>query len=382
MTIADAPQRRCIGVVYGGRSAEHDVSCASGLAVLRAVDRSRFEPVAIGMTRAGRFVLPPADVVGAALAGAPGAAATAIEDHIDAAGAECHLVPSTEAGRVDVVTDTGAAVVATLDVVFPVLHGPYGEDGTIQGMFECLGVPYVGSGVLGSAVGMDKVAMKRALRAEGLPVGPYRWFHEGAWRATPGLGGQVMDALGPVVFVKPANLGSSIGISRVDEGDDIDVALEAAFAFDDVVVVEALLPGREIECGVLGGRDPAASRPGEIVVADGWYDYSAKYLDGSAATLHVPADLPPTWEDRVRDLAVAAFVAVGCWGLARVDFFCDPAGGEVWVNEVNTMPGFTSISMYSKMWAATGRPYESLVAELIELAFERHALTARRSATP
>lgn len=376
-----APRRR-IGVLYGGRSAEHDVSCASGLSVLRAIDESRFEAVAVGMTREGRFVVPPLPEVAAAVGGAAAAGANAIADHIDARGAEVRFASAREPGRVDVVDATSGAVVTTLDVVFPVLHGPFGEDGTIQGMFEVLGVPYVGSGVLGSAVGMDKVAMKRALRAEGLPVGPYRWFHEAAWRATPGLGAQVMDELGAVVFVKPANLGSSIGITRVDDPGDIDIAVEAAFAFDDCVVVEASLSGREVECGILGGRVPAASRPGEIVVAGGWYDYSAKYLDAAAAQLHVPADLPPDWEQRVRDLAVAAFVAVGCWGLARVDFFCDPPAGAVWVNEVNTMPGFTSISMYSKMWAATGRDYASLVAELIELAFERHRLLVRRSSTP
>lgn len=382
MTDVDAPQRRCVGVVYGGRSAEHDVSCASGLAVLRAVDRSRFDPVAIGITSEGRFVLPSPAAVEAAITGASEAATTAIENHLDASGVEVHLVAAQHSGRVDVVAAADAEVLATVDVVFPVLHGPYGEDGTIQGMFECLGVPYVGSGVLGSAVGMDKVAMKRALRAEGLPVGPYRWFHEGAWRATPDLGTRIMDELGPVVFVKPANLGSSIGISRVDDPGDLDAAVAAALTFDEVVVVESRLAGREVECGVLGGRDPQASRPGEIVVAGGWYDYSSKYLDAAAAQLHVPADLPPEWEERIRRLAVEAFVAVGCWGLARVDFFCDPAAGDAWVNEVNTMPGFTSISMYSKMWAATGRTYESLVAELIELAFERHALVSRRSAAP
>ena len=374
--------RRRIGIVYGGRSAEHDVSCASGLAVLRAVDRDRFDAVAIGMTREGRFVVPPHAVVEAARAGDRSRASNAIEDHIDAAGAEVRFERARDAGRVEVIEAASGEAVATLDVVVPVLHGPFGEDGTIQGMFEVLGVPYVGSGVLGSAVGMDKVAMKRALRAEGLAVGPYSWFHEDEWRTRPGLGDEVFAELGGAVFVKPANLGSSVGITRVDDAGTLAPAVEAALGYDDCIVVEAELAGREVECGVLGGRHPKASRPGEIVVEGGWYDYSAKYLDGAAAQLHVPADLPPDWEQRVRDLAVAAFEAVGCWGLARVDFFCDPAAGALWVNEVNTMPGFTSISMYSKMWAATGRDYESLVAELIDLAFERHALLARRSSAP
>lgn len=380
--MSETVPRRRIGVVYGGRSAEHDVSCASGLAVLRALDRGRFDPVAIGMTHDGAFVVPPTGAVEAAVAADHATATNAIEDHLDAIGAEVALVRSSATGCVDLAPVAGGAPLATLDVVFPVLHGPYGEDGTIQGMFEVLGVPYVGSGVLGSAVGMDKVAMKRALRAEGVPVGPYRWFHEDEWRDDPGLGAAILDELGGVVFVKPANLGSSVGISRVDSPEQLDAAVEEAFRYDDCVVVEAELRGREVECGVLGGRRPQASRPGEIVVAGGWYDYAAKYLNGAAATLHVPADLPAGWEARVRDLALEAFAAVGCWGLARVDFFCDPARGDVWVNEVNTMPGFTSISMYSKMWAATGRDYASLVDELIELAFERHRLLARRSATP
>ncbi|MBX7160763.1 MAG: D-alanine--D-alanine ligase [Acidimicrobiia bacterium] len=380
--MSEPPPRRCIGVVFGGRSAEHDVSCASGLSVLRALDPSRFDAVAIGMTRNGAFVVPPRDAVATAVAGDASRAANAIADHIDAAGAEVCFVRSDNPGRVDLVLAEGGARVATLDVVFPVLHGPYGEDGTIQGLFETLGVPYVGSGVLGSAVGMDKVAMKRALRADGVPVGPYRWFSEDDWREDTGLGADVLDELGTAVFVKPANLGSSVGISRVDSAEALEVAVEEALRYDDCVVVEAELRGREIECGVLGGRRPLASRPGEITVAGGWYDYAAKYLDAAAAQLHVPADLPPEWETRIRDLALDAFRAVGCWGLARVDFFCDPPAGAVWVNEVNTMPGFTSISMYSKMWAASGRDYASLVAELIDLAFDRHRLVARRSATP
>jgi len=374
--------RRTVGVLYGGRSAEHDVSCASGLSVLRAVDPEAFDTVAVGITAEGRFVLPSAGDVRAAMAADPSRAHTAIEDRLEAAGEEVRLVPSKDWGRLDVVSaGSGADVLASLDVVFPVLHGPYGEDGTIQGMLELFGVPFVGSGVLGSAVGMDKVAMKRALRAENLPVGPYHWFHEEAWRGSTDPADVVAD-LGLPLFVKPANLGSSIGISRVDDAAQLPAAVDEALLYDDVVVVEAALPGREIECGVLGGRSPQASVPGEIVVSGGFYDYAAKYLDGEAAVLHIPADLPTQWSAQIRRLAVAAFEAVGCWGLARVDFFCDPEGRSVHVNEVNTLPGFTSISMYSKMWAATGRSYPSVVAELIDLAFERHALVARRSTRP
>lgn len=368
-----------VGVLYGGMSAEHDVSCASVVSVLRALDPEDFEAVPVGVTREGAWVRPPPEAVVAALAGgvASGeAAGPAIADCLDAAGEDVHLVAASERGRAVVSGPGGDAV---LDVVLPVLHGPFGEDGTVQGMLELIGVPYVGSGVLGSAVAMDKVATKRVLEAVGIPVVPYLTYAEDDWVEDDRAPAHVVDRLGLPLFVKPANLGSSVGVSRVDGAEDLPPAVEEALRYDDVVLVETAVEGREIECGVLGNRHPEASVPGEVVVAGGWYDYEAKYLGDTAETT-VPADVPPPVAAEIRALACRAFDAVGAMGMARVDFFYDETEDRVWVNEVNTIPGFTAISMYAKMWAATGVPYEDLLERLVELAFDRHRRVARRRA--
>lgn len=360
-----------VGVLFGGPSPEHEVSCASALAVIRALDPQRYEAVPIGVTRAGGFVLV-GDEVLADLRGRS-AAARAIDDRLPVVGQEVEL-RSARPRPGALVVAAPDKVLAELDVVFPALHGRFGEDGVVQGLLEALGVPYVGCGVLASAVGMDKVAMKRAFVAEGIPVSPYVWFDEPAWRAG---GAERVSRLRRPWFVKPAAQGSSIGISRVDDVADLAAAVAEAFRYGRTVVVEQGVTGRELECGVLGGAEPEASAVGEVTVTGGWFDYRQKYF-GHADPMVVPADLPPDVAARVRELSVRAFQAVGGWGLARVDFLYDEVAGQLYVNELNTMPGFTAHSMYPKVWAAAGLSYPDLVARLINLAFERWRDSAAR----
>jgi D-alanine-D-alanine ligase len=262
-------------------------------------------------------------------------------------------------------------------VVFPVMHGPFGEDGVLQGFLRTLDVPFVGCDVLASSVAMNKVATKRALAAEGLPITRSVWVDEPTWRTTVNPLGLV-EGLLPPLFVKPASMGSSIGISRVGPHDDLRDALEFAFEYDSMVIIEEGVHGREIECAVLGGVDPEASVVGEVNVTGGWFDYQQKYY-GTSDPMTVPADLPAGVAEKVRDLSVRAFRAVNGWGLARVDFLYDEADGTVYVNEVNTMPGFTAHSMYPKLWAAAGLSYADLVDRLVQLAFERVEISRRRT---
>jgi D-alanine--D-alanine ligase len=366
--VKTAPVR--IGVLFGGPSAEHDVSCASALGVVRALAGEEYRTVAIGVTRDGGFRLVPDDMLDK-LRDQHGVA-RAIEDRLEIAGPAVELRAGSDPGTVLVSTVEGSyAVLAELDVIFPALHGPFGEDGVVQGLLESLGVPYVGCGVLASAVGMNKVAMKRAFRAEGVPVTPHVWFDGHRFDATDDPGTLVAGLRRPL-FVKPASMGSSIGISRVDEGDDLAAAIREALRYDSLVVVEQGVTGREIECAVLGGWRPRASAVGEVGVAGGWFDYRQKYF-GDSDPMVVPAVLPDEVTARVRELSLRAFAAVGGWGLARVDFLYDEANGELYVNELNTMPGFTAHSMYPKVWAAAGVGYAELVDRLVALAFERHA---------
>jgi len=256
--------------------------------------------------------------------------------------------------------------------VFPVLHGTYGEDGTVQGLLELAGLPYVGSGVLGSALGMDKVAMKAVFRAHGLPIGDYVAVQRSAWRARPeAIVAEVEARLGYPVFTKPANLGSSVGVAKAHNREELVRGLDLAARFDRRLLVEAGINAREIECAVLGNDDPIASVPGEVVPSNEFYDYRAKYID-NASGLFIPARLPAETAAQIRDVAVRAFLALDCAGMARVDFFLCKDTGRVYLNEVNTIPGFTAISMYPKLWEASGVPYPELVDRLIELALERH----------
>ncbi|SCG35441.1 D-alanine--D-alanine ligase family protein [Micromonospora zamorensis] len=369
-----APVR--IGILFGGPSAEHEVSCASALGVARALAGGGYRTVAIGVTRSGGFRLLP-DALLAELRDRP-AGARAIDDRLVVSGPSVELRAGPRPGVVQVCAGNApGAVHAELDVVFPVLHGPFGEDGVVQGLLEALNVPYVGCGILASAVGMNKVAMKRALRAEAVPVTPYVAFDAHTYRAVDDPEKLVVGLRRPL-FVKPASMGSSIGISRVGEGDDLAAAVEEALRHDQLVMVEQGVTGRELECAVLGGWRPEASAVGEVRVAGGWFDYQQKYF-GDSDPMIVPASLPDEVTARVRELSLRAFAAIGGWGLARVDFFYDETTGEVYVNELNTMPGFTAHSMYPKVWAAVGVAYREVVDRLVELARVRHA---ERPSTP
>ncbi|MCC2335628.1 D-alanine--D-alanine ligase family protein [Cellulomonas wangsupingiae] len=362
-------RRPRVMVLFGGRSGEHAISCATAGGVLRAIDRDRFDVVAVGITRTGQWVLADDDPD-----------RWAIRDghlpEVEDTRTRVLLPQGTGDREVQVLHDGRLGTpLGAVDVVFPLLHGPFGEDGTLQGLLELADVRYVGSGVLASAVGMDKHMMKLVLAGSGLAVGPYRVLPAG--RAVDAATvDAIVTELGLPLFVKPARAGSSLGISRVDDPAELPAAIEVARAHDPKVIVEAAIVGREIECGVLGGRAGAparASLPGEIVVTDtrhAFYDFEAKYLDEAGVTLACPAQLAPDTVARVQDAAVRAFEAVGCEGLARVDVFVTH-DDQVVVNEINTMPGFTPYSMYPRMWEVTGVDYATLVDELVGLALER-----------
>lgn len=345
--------RTRVAVVFGGRSSEHGISAVSAGSVLAALDPQRYEVVPVGITPQGRWVLVDAAVETLAITGRT---LPTVAD-----GTPVVLAPAAP----ELVSLDVGGVLATVDVVFPVLHGRFGEDGTIQGLLELAGVPYVGAGVFASAAGMDKEYTKILLRAAGLDVGEFAVLRRGR---------PVVDVshLGLPVFVKPARAGSSVGITRVDAWDDLERAVELAYEHDDKVIVEAAVTGREIECGVLeiDGR-PEASLPAEIRLRGGheWYDFEAKYLD-DACDFDVPAVLPDELTETIRDTACRAFDALDCAGLSRVDFFVTETGRVV-VNEVNTMPGFTPISLFPRMWAASGVDYSALVDRLIESALRR-----------
>jgi D-alanine-D-alanine ligase len=372
-----------VGVIYGGRSGEHEVSVASAASVIKHLDRTRYEPVAIRIDKDGRWTIP--DRLPTALS-----AAEVIEQ------AKSQGSRSIRLGRETVMLahpseeivlnierrpapkggyDVEQAVVTGvgLDVIFPVLHGPYGEDGTVQGLLELANVPYVGAGVMASAVGMDKAAMKVMFAARGLPVCAWKAFTRAEWDSDRGGVLDALAGLGLPVFVKPANLGSSVGISKVKVDADRVPAIQQALDFDRKIIVEAAVPdAREIECAVLGNHTPEASLPGEVIPSREFYDYEAKYLDDSSRT-EIPAPLTPAQAAQVQKLAIEAFKSIDAAGMSRVDFLLSRSTGEIFVNEINTIPGFTTISMYSKMWDASGVSYPALVDRLIQLAIERHA---------
>ena len=373
-----------VGVVYGGRSGEHEVSVTSAASIFKHIDRTRYEPIPIRIEKDGRWTLadrPPmalsaAEVIQQARLN-PSRHARAGRDTLLAAYPSDETLltverrPSTENGD----QDSGHAVVTGLglDVVFPVLHGPYGEDGTVQGLLELANVPYVGAGVLASAAGMDKAVMKVLFAGANLPVGPWRGFVKPDWDRQKDQILKELKGLGLPVFVKPANLGSSVGISKVKTTAELVPAIELALEYDRKVVVEAgIANAREIECAVLGNEEPVASLPGEIIPTREFYDYEAKYLDDSSQTV-IPAQLTAQQVESVQKLSIAAFRAIDGAGLSRVDFLLSKDTGKLYINEINTMPGFTSISMYSKMWEASGVPYPALVDRLIQLAIARHA---------
>jgi D-alanine-D-alanine ligase len=365
-----------IGVVYGGRSGEHEVSLASAAAVFKNLDPDRYDAVPILIGKDGRWSLPPAPP---ALEAAADAIAASKTSRADASAPEAHLVAHPGGDTLMTIDRGASATPATvsglaLDVVFPVLHGPYGEDGTVQGLLELANVAYVGDGVLASAVGMDKAAMKLVFAAKGLPICDYEVLLAREWRRNEAAAlTRVVDRLGFPLFVKPANLGSSVGISKAKHAVELRAAINLAAEYDRKIVIEAAVPAaREIECAVLGNDEPEASVPGEIVPSREFYDYEAKYLDEGSRSI-IPAQLTDRQTADVRRLSIEAFKAIDGAGLARVDFLLAGDSGVLYVNELNTIPGFTTISMYAKLWEASGVTYPQLLDRLIALGIDRHA---------
>jgi D-alanine-D-alanine ligase len=375
ITLPDYQMKKLrIGIIYGGRSGEHEVSLASAAAVFRNLDSRRYDAVPILIEKTGRWTLPsqpPAlDVATEAIAASQNPA-------LAHANREAHLMaqPGTDTLLTIERTNSMPEVsTLALDIVFPVLHGPYGEDGTVQGLLELANVPYVGAGVLASAVGMDKAVMKLLFAAKGLPICDYEVVLTRDWRSNErAVLTQLANRLGFPLFVKPANLGSSVGISKARHATELKAAMTLAAEFDRKIVIEAAVPSaREIECAVLGNDDPDASVPGEIIPSREFYDYEAKYLDAGSRT-EIPARLTDAQAADVRRLAVAAFKAIDGSGMARVDFLLGGDTRMLYLNEVNTIPGFTTISMYAKLWEASGVSYPQLLDRLIDLALERHA---------
>ncbi|MGH7934329.1 MAG: D-alanine--D-alanine ligase family protein [Candidatus Binataceae bacterium] len=372
-----------VGVLFGGRSGEHEISLRSALTVMSAMSPDRYEIVPIGIARDGRWSLQN-DAVAMLEATTPklralgrGGFPVSLPPHPEGGA----LMPAPSLNGRNAIAAKGriGKMPGRLDVIFPVLHGTYGEDGTVQGLLDLTGIPYVGAGVLGSALGMDKDAQKRLLRDAGIPVIKYfsltRADHEDHPRRT----NELARKLGYPVFVKPNALGSSIGVSRVKRPAALAAALTDAFQYDRLILIEASCAGREIECAVLGNDRPEASIPGEVVVTRGheFYSYESKYVDPEGANVRIPADLPPAMIKRIRELSVAAFKVLGLRGMARVDFLARADLSEIIINEVNTIPGFTSISMYPKLWEATGLALPRLIDRLIELALEEHRARAR-----
>ncbi len=365
-----------VAVLFGGRSAEHEISLLSARFVVESLDRSKYEPVLIGIDKAGHWLLQDE----ASLLDAPrDPRLVKLNQATPSVLLPPHPAPSNASLQRTNPADGGSFGV---DVIFPVLHGPMGEDGTVQGLLELSGLPYVGAGVLGSAVGMDKDVMKRLLLQAGLPILPYETLRRNEWQAGSDAVLSRLLRLGFPQFVKPANLGSSVGVSRAKTESELAPAIEHAFEFDDKLVIEAGLDHpREVECAVLGGDTPRASVPGEITIdhPDGYYSYAAKYVDGSGVATSIPARLTPEQAQAVQRLALATFQTLECEGLARVDLFLDKAG-NLYVNEINTLPGFTAISMFPKLWQASGVPAPELMTILIDDALARAARKrARRS---
>jgi D-alanine-D-alanine ligase len=396
-----------VGILCGGKSAEHEVSLQSAINIYDAIDRKKYNPVLIGIDKSGRWNFgsdgpkqcignpeDPKNIClrpGRAAALTPESAGRLSGANQDSGGVLSNLSDGVLSGSG---ADRNSGVVQEfpkLDVIFPILHGPFGEDGTVQGLLKLANLPFVGSGVLGSAVGMDKDVMKRLLRDAGIPIGKFLVVRDGPAAYTGGPAAGIGPAdngktapgfktasgfaaaaaeLGLPVFVKPANMGSSVGVSKVNSEEQYRAALEEAFRFDTKVIVEENIPGREIECSVLGNENPVASVPGEIRAAKEFYSYEAKYIDPNGAALEIPAKLPPETMRQIQSLAVKTFQVLECSGLSRVDFFLKD-DGRVLVNEINTMPGFTKISMYPKLWEASGIGYTELIDRLIQLAIER-----------
>jgi D-alanine-D-alanine ligase len=365
-----ATQRIRVGVIFGGRSGEHDVSITSAHAILNNIDRTRFEPVPIGITRDGSWITG-GDPLRQLAANSRLPLPECADRYGDGAtSSETRLVETNQRQELRSRSDT--SWIQDLDVVFPVLHGPMGEDGTVQGMLELAGIPYVGSAVLGSAVAMDKITAKRLCEGARIPIVPWIDLRRRDWeRDREAVAARIDAEIGYPCFVKPSNMGSSVGVFKVHSPDELEGAVDGAGQHDRRLLVEQSVNARELEVSVLGNDDPISSIVGEVVPGHEFYDYDAKYVDDSSELL-IPAPISPEISDEVRRIAVAVFRLLDCEGLARVDCFLDRDSDVVYLNEVNTIPGFTPISMYPKLWEATGIPFDELVSRLIELAIERH----------
>jgi D-alanine-D-alanine ligase len=357
----DKKKRLRVGVLFGGRSGEHEVSLASAASVIRGLDPDKYEAVPIGITKDGHWLV--------------GEGAVKMLPEVLKGGRRVMLTADpTEAALVPLDRGAGAQ---RLDVIFPVMHGTFGEDGTIQGMLELAGLPYVGAGVLGSAIGMDKDVAKRLCQEAGIPVVPWVTVHRWHWEKDPeSVKAEIEAKFEYPVFVKPATLGSSVGMTKVHNAGELAPALNVACEYGMKILVEKAVTAREIEVSVLGNHEPQASVPGEIVPHREFYDYAAKYLE-EGTQLVIPADLKPKQATKIQSLAIQTFRALELSGMARVDFFLEKKGGKIYLNEANTIPGFTSISMYPKLWEASGIPFRELIDRLIDLALELHEEKAR-----
>ena len=357
----DKKKRLRVGVLFGGRSGEHEVSLVSAASVIRGLDPDKYEPVPVGITKDGHWLV--------------GEGAAKLLPDILKSGRRVMLTADpTEAAIVPLDRGAGAQ---RFDVIFPVMHGTFGEDGTIQGMLELADIPFVGAGVLGSAIGMDKDVSKRLCESAGIPVVPWVTVFRWRWEKEPSaVQAEIEEKFPYPVFVKPATLGSSVGMTKVHNSAELAPALNLACEFGMKILVEQAVSAREIEVSVLGNHDPQASVPGEIVPHREFYDYTAKYLEDGTQLL-IPADLKPAQMKKIQELAVKAFSTLELLGMARVDFFLEKKGGKLFLNEVNTIPGFTSISMYPKLWEASGIGFRELIDKLIELALEMHREKAR-----
>jgi D-alanine-D-alanine ligase len=345
-----------VGILFGGKSAEHEVSLRSAKNVADAIPKDKYDVVLIGIDKSGRWLLNSDSNFLLSQAGQP-------MPKLVQGGKEVSLIPES-AGVIQTVGQSGES--SRVDVIFPILHGPFGEDGTVQGLLKLAGIPFVGAGVLGSAVGMDKDVMKRLLRDAGIQIGKFLAFKSGDKIDFA----KVKKELGLPIFVKPANMGSSVGVSKAKNTSEFEAAVEDAFKYDTKIIVEEFIKGREIECAVLGNDNPIASAVGEIITDDGFYSYDAKYIKSDGAILKIPADLPKSIVKKVQGVAIKTFQVLSCEGLGRVDMFLKE-NGEIFVNEINTIPGFTSISMYPKLWEVSGISYPKLIDTLIKLALER-----------
>lgn len=360
-------KKQRIGLIFGGRSGEHEVSLASATSIMESLAQDKYEIVPIGITSAGSWLL-----------GTEPAKLLAAEQSVDSANVTEYTTAVTLTGDpslrrlIPLESDEPLRENGSLDVIFPVLHGTYGEDGTLQGLLEMANVPYIGCGVLGAALGMDKEKMKMVFQSVGLPNVKYLVYRRNEWERSPEtILDEIEQHLGYPNFVKPVNLGSSVGINKAHDRAELEHAIHVAAEYDRKIIIEQGINCREFECAVLGNDEPIASVVGEVVASNEFYDYNAKYIDGKSQTI-IPADIPQKMAEEIRRQAVQSFLALDLSGLARVDFFLDKDTNKVYINEVNTMPGFTQISMYPKLWEASGISYPELLDRLIELAIERH----------